>query len=347
MKNADRIIKSYEQKHLANIKLNQKRVKRAYNKAIDKIYAGLSLPKVKDKFEITKHPRILNIVNEVLAEWNEEFLTIMVNGTHEAWGLSDNKIVEILNQFTAGKVLAPKIREALYSRNTEALEAFLKRTSGKDGLNLSQRIWNYQNQFRAEIEQNLAIGIQEGTPAAKLATQQKQYLIEPDRLYRRVRDLDGKLVLSKAAKEYNPGRGIYRSSYKNAMRLARTETNMAYREADNTRYATSQILLGYEVRLSANHPRYDICDHLKGEYPKDFKFVGWHPQCMCYTVPKLPTAAEFDKFEDAVLSGDSYTIKGQIKNVPNDFTKYVQDNKKMLNNLKNKPYWLRDNKIKV
>src|SRR5690606_36428057 len=121
-----------------------------------------------------------------------------------------------------------------------------------------------------------------------LATQQKQYLIEPDRLYRRVRDLDGKLVLSKAAKEYNPGRGIYRSSYKNAMRLARTETNMAYREADNTRYATSQILLGYEVRLSANHPRYDICDHLKGEYPKDFKFVGWHPQCMCYTVPKLP-----------------------------------------------------------
>jgi len=345
MKNTDRINKSYEQKHLANVKRNQKRVKRTYNKAIDKIYAGLSLPKVKDNFDITKHPNLNKIVNEVLAEWNEEFLTIMVNGVHEAWGLSDNKVDEILGQYTAGRTMSPLIKESLFSRNEAALNAFLGRTSGKEGLNLSQRVWNYKNQFRAEIEQNLAIGIKEGTPAAKLATQQKQYLVEPDRLFRRVRDFEGKLVLSKAAKLYNPGQGIYRSSYKNALRVTRTEINMAYRSADNDRYARSQIVLGYEVRLSANHPKFDICDHLKGEYPKTFKFVGWHPNCLCYTVPKLPTASEYDKFEYALLEGKDYEIKGQIKNVPNSLTEYVDDNRSSLRNLKTVPYWIKENGI--
>lgn len=46
-----------------------------------------------------------------------------------------------------------------------------------------------------------------------------------ERLYRRVRGADGKLHLSKAAKAYHPSQGVYRSSYKNAMRLTRTECN--------------------------------------------------------------------------------------------------------------------------
>ncbi|WP_133583353.1 zeta toxin family protein [Sphingobacterium yanglingense] len=344
MKNTDKINKKYEQQHLDNIRRNQKRVKRAYNKAIDKIYAGLSLPKPSVAFDITKYPRINNIVNEVLAEWNEEFLTIMVNGVHEAWNLSETKLDEILGQYTAGRAMLPKIKEALNSKNQEALNAFLDRTSGPQGLDLSQRVWNYQNQFRSEIEKNMAIGIEQGVPAAKLASQQKQYLVEPDRLFRRVRDMEGNLVLSKAAKLYNPGQGVYRSSYKNALRFTRTETNLAYRSSDNDRYSRSQVILGYEVKLSARHPMFDICDHLKGEYPKTFKFVGWHPQCICYTVPKLPTASEYKKFEDAVLNGENYTFKDQVSQPPKGFGEYVKANSDRINNRKSLPYWIRDNK---
>ncbi|GGE14040.1 MULTISPECIES: hypothetical protein [Sphingobacterium] len=68
------------------------------------------------------------------------------------------------------------------------------------------------------------MGIKEGRSAAQMARDHKQYLAEPDRLFRRIRNFDGKLVLSKAAMEYNPGQVVYRSSYKNAMRLARAET---------------------------------------------------------------------------------------------------------------------------
>ncbi|MGA6117436.1 hypothetical protein [Sphingobacterium anhuiense] len=347
MKKTNSINKAYEQKHLANIRRNQNKVKKSYQKAINKIYAGLRLPKAKDSFNIERLPQLNNILNEVLAEWQDNFLTIMVNGVHEAWNLSDVKIDEILGQFTVGRAISPLIQEALFSRNAEALQSFLKRTSGKNGLGLSQRVWNYSNQFRYEIENNMAMGISEGKSAAEIARDQKKYLQEPDRLFRRIRDFNGNLVLSKAAKAYSPGQGVYRSSYKNALRLTRTETNIAYRSADNDRYSQSEVILGYEVQLSARHPTFDICDHLKGKYPKDFKFVGWHPQCICYTVPVLPSAAEYDKFEDALLSGGSYKMKGQIKNVPSELTKYVQDNSKMLKGLKSVPYWMRDNNIKV
>ena len=59
------------------------------------------------------------------------------------------------------------------------------------------------------------------------------YLRNPDKLFRRVRDKHGNLRLSKAAKAYHPGRGVYRSSYRNALRLTATENNMAYRTADH------------------------------------------------------------------------------------------------------------------
>lgn len=347
MKNTDRINQKYEQTHLRNIRRNQKRLAQAYEKAIKKIYAGLSLPKAKGDFSINKYPVIANRLNEVLGQWQEEILTILVNGVHEAWNLSDTKIDEILSQYTTGRILHAKIKEALFSRNQAALQAFLDRATGKDGLDLSQRVWNYHNQFRFEIENNLAIGIKEGTPAAKLATQQKQYLREPDRLFRRIRDYQGKLVLSKAAKEYHPGQGVYRSSYKNALRLTRTETNIAYRTADNSRYAGSQVILGYEVKLSARHPKFDICDHLKGKYPKDFKFIGWHPNCLCFSVPVLPSPAEYEKFEDAVLNGDTYQMKGQITDLPKEMTTYVKTNRASIKKMPKIPYWIRDNKIKI
>ena len=73
---------------------------------------------------------------------------------------------------------------------------------------------------------------------------------EPDRLYRRVRDKGGNLRLSKAAKMYHPGQGVYRSSAKNAQRLTRTEINMAYRESEYLRWQQLDFIVGIRVMLS-------------------------------------------------------------------------------------------------
>ena len=94
------------------------------------------------------------------------------------------------------------------------------------------------------------------------------------------------------------------------MRLARTETNMAYRTADQERWQRLDFVIGYRVVLSDNHPEPDICNDLsakrgekgnRGVYPKDFVFKGWHPQCRCYVVPILADDKEFDKIQELSL----------------------------------------------
>lgn len=350
MNNSERITRQYEQKHLRNIKGYQKRLHKVYLKAIDKIFAGASTAKmVGDTFNIDKNPVLKKLIDNVLTTFQQEVTTLMINGIDAEWDLAESKMDAVISSHLSKKKISETAKEALFSRRTEAKEAFKKRTTGKGGLGLSDRVWNYNNQFRSEIEQNLFVGISEGKSAAAMASDQKKYLKEPDKLFRRVKDADGKLQLSKAAKSYKPGQGVYRSSYKNAMRTTRTETNMAYRTADGDKYAKTKFILGFEVRLSANHPAFDICDHLKGKYPKDFKFVGWHPNCLCFSVPVLPSMEEYDKYEDALLAGkgDQFQFKNPIKNAPSNLTKYVNENRAMLKKLKSTPYWVTDNKIKV
>ena len=65
---------------------------------------------------------------------------------------------------------------------------------------------------------------------------------------------DGKLALSKNAKAFHPGQGVYRSSYKNAMRLTLTETNAAYRLADQDQWQRMDFVVSMRVHKSKNHP---------------------------------------------------------------------------------------------
>ena len=48
----------------------------------------------------------------------------------------------------------------------------------------------------------------------------------------------------------------------------------------------------YSTNGKALDAFFDICDELKGDYPKDFKFTGWHPHCRCYATPLLKTPEE-------------------------------------------------------
>jgi len=187
-----------------------------------------------------------------------------------------------------------------------------------------------------------------GVPCLKLFKKVKQYLQQPEKLFRRVRNEKGILCLSKAAKAYNPGQGIYRSSYKNAMRLTRTETNMAYRKADSLRWQQIDFILGIKIQLSGSHPEEDICDDLAGDYPKDFVFVGWHPQCLCYATSILPSQDEFIEMQKRKMAGDDtpYEFKGMIKDVPDNFKEWVRKNESRIEKARaqgTEPYFVRDN----
>ena len=95
-------------------------------------------------------------------------------------------------------------------------------------------------------------------------------------------------------KDYHPGQGVYRSSYKNALRLAATETNKAFRTADYERWQNMDFVTGIEVERSpSNHGLCPVCDAKAGQYSKDFKFTGWHPFCICISTPIMMEHEEF------------------------------------------------------
>lgn len=246
-----------------------------------------------------------------------------------AWGRAHDKDDE-LERLVRGSV-------ATGLRRDEALAAFIARRDS--GMSLSDRVWRSANQARQELEMAIDLGLREGQDAPALSRSVRAYLIEPERLFRRVRDVHGELHLSKRAEAYHPGRGVYRSSYKNALRLTATETNIAYRTADYERVQELDFVRGIRVNLSKNHtlngkPFHCICDEFAGDYPKDFKFVGWHPLCRCYTTTIL--AEDPDEPEKTPA----------VKVVPAGMRDWIATNSDKVKTLlaQGKPaYWLRDN----
>ena len=90
----------------------------------------------------------------------------------------------------------------------------------------------------------------------------------------------------------------------------------------------------------------DICDDLAGVYPKDFKFVGWHPYCRCYCIPKQASQEEFMEYQQRLLNGEdvsNYHFKGEVKDLPRNFKDWYTDNTDRIARAKSQPYFLRDN----
>jgi len=241
-----------------------------------RIGAGLQINPQKP-FSFDQFPQTKARVDKLFADMARDMNLVIEQGMREEWLQAAKKNDEFVNYIFRNSRVPREAIEKYFNRNLEGLAAFQKRKVR--GLGLSDRVWKYTRQFKNEIELGLDVGIGEGRSAQQISRDLRGYLQNPDKLFRRVRDKYGNLQLSKAAKAYHPGRGVYRSSYKNAMRLARTETNMAYRMSDHERWMQLDFVRGIEVRLSHSHPMPDICDDLKGFYPKNFIFRGWHAQC--------------------------------------------------------------------
>lgn len=279
-------------------------------------------------FTFDGYPLTKGRSDKLIRDLSKKILSEVQSSVSYAWGLSERKYDE-LEKSIKGK--------ASSFHQERALQAFLDRRDG--GLGLSDRVWRVTEQAKQEIEMALDLGLRKGQDAASLARTLQESLNEPSLLFRRVRDEHGELHLSSRAKAYHPGRGVYRSSYKNALRLTATETNIAYRTADYLRVQELDFVRGIRVNLSKNHtlngkPFHCICDEFAGDYPKDFKFTGWHPLCRCYTTTIL--SEDPDAPEDTPL----------VTEVPQGLRDWLDDNKDRVDRIfqnGNPAYWLRDN----
>lgn len=325
----------------------------------DKIFSFDQLPNLQAKAQ--------QIVNDLASKMT----AVIQHGSKESWLYACKKndafLAHIMDTAKIGKRQLKKMQD----KNLTALDAFQQRKVS--GMDLSQRVWRYAGETKNLIEMGLDVAIGDGKPAADLAKELKKYLKEPNMLFRRVRDKHGDLQLSKRAAAYHPGRGVYRSSYQNALRMTRTEINMAYRDSDRYRWNQLDFVVGYEVKLSNNHttkdphgfgtiPLHDICDELAGHYPKTFVFKGWHPNCRCYCVPILKDPKEFKSDQEKALhdafwgDDDDFDANGDyrkymdpnqsvnaVTDVPKAFKDWAKKNKERSKGWAKQPYFIRDN----
>ena len=317
-------------------------------------------------FSFDDYPQTKDRLNKLLQGLNKKLQASIVNGIRSGWTLSNNKNNELSRQVFGDNVgkLSQQAYRRYFSTNDDARKAFEERKT--NGLKISDRVWNYTTGFKDEIELGLDVSIRNGMSADDMTKELRQYLKYPDKLFRRVRDEHGNLQLSKAAAAFHPGQGVYRSSYKNARRLAATETNMAYRTSDHLRWQQADYVVGIRVVLSNNHTllgrdgkphRFtDICDELsapldftpeemKGLYPKDFKFVGWHPHCRCHALSVLKTPEEMKEDTKRILAGEETTNESvnKVTDVPQEFKSWLTDNAERSKRVYSTPYFVTDN----
>ena len=301
-------------------------------------------------FNFDNFPELRNRLNSIFNDYYTNSLLCYKSGITDGVALAYSHDNADLGGFS---VLSDK---ALDTARNVAAEAFIaSRLNTTKGLNLTQRIWNYCQQTKAEFEMAMsnviADGIKGGTSAEDIGRQIRQYLNVPDMMYRRYhtvkvlangqkkdvvtwrrkRIIDGKVRFVEEPLE-KVGTGVYRSSRMNALRVARTEINAAYHTARNGRWANEPFVIGQHIHLSPQHDQEkeaDICDELEGYYPKGFMCNGWHPLCRCTSDPVMIYGEEKEQFYKRLYAGEdmsNYVSPNCIKDVPDQFKRYVEDN---------------------
>lgn len=259
-----------------------------------------------------------------------EMQTLIYSGTSVEWKNSNifqDLVANKALKYYRAQVSGERFKH-YFDSNSDQLKAFQAR---KDkGLNLSTKLWKQADIYKESLEATISTAIEKGMSATTLSKRISRYL------------KDWPSLQADYQERYAKATRCHDCEY-NSIRLARNEISMAYRTAEQLRWQKFDFILGYKIKLSDSHPRYDICDDLAGDYPKDFKFRGWHPNCLCFTVPIVMSEEEYwsDNREDS---------PNNVIAPPDNFSKWVYDNSIKIQEAETRntlPYWIKDNKALI
>lgn len=298
-------------------------------------------------FNFDNFPQLKARLNDIFNDYYQNSLLCYKSGITDGVALAYNHDEMVIGGYS---VLTDKaIRVA---RDTAAATFIANRLKTKNGLNLSQIIWNYCQQTKSEFEMamsnTIADGIKKGSSAEEVGKSIRKYLNDPDMMYRRYhtikvqkngkkkdvvtwrrrRIIDGKVRFIEEPLE-KVGMGVYRSARKNALRVARTEINSAYHKARNERWQNEPFVIGQYIHVSPQHNIDDICNDLEGRYPKDYVWISWHPQCICTSDPITIQGEEKKEFYKRLMAGEdmsNYVSPFAVLTMPEKYNQYIKDN---------------------
>lgn len=333
----------------------------AYNRRLGMLYSGyvkklLSLGYNEDVlesdalFNFDNFPLLKARLEDIFNDYFQNSILCYKSGITDGVSLAYTHDGDALGQFS---VLSDKALQT--ARKTAAATFIANRFNAKNGLNLAQSVWNYCQQTKSEFEMAMsnviADGLEKGTSAEEVGKRLRQYLNNPDMMYRRYhtvkvlkngqkkdvvtwrrkRIIDGRVRFVEEPLE-RVGQGVYRSARKNALRVARTEINAAYHKARNERWKNEPFVIGQHIHISPQHDPEedaDICDELEGYYPKDFDWDSWHAQCMCTSDPVMISGEERKQFYKRLAKGEdmtNYISPNRVKDVPDQYKRYIEAN---------------------
>lgn len=298
-------------------------------------------------FNFDNFPQLKARLNDIFNDYYQNSLLCYKSGITDGVALAYNHDEMVIGGYS---VLTDKaIRVA---RDTAAATFIANRLKTKNGLNLSQIIWNYCQQTKSEFEMamsnTIADGIKKGSSAEEIGKSIRRYLNDPDMMYRRYhtikvqkngkkkdvvtwrrrRIIDGKVRFIEEPLE-KVGMGVYRSARKNALRVARTEINSAYHKARNERWQNEPFVIGQYIHVSPQHNIDDICNDLEGRYPKDFDWRSWHSNCICTSDPITIQGEEKKEFYKRLMAGEdmsNYVSPFAVLTMPEKYNQYIKDN---------------------
>lgn len=137
------------------------------------------------------------------------------------------------------------------------------------GQTFSERVVDLSMRAEMDMRRTIANGIAAGRSPMNIANDIRKYVAPYNH------EVDA-----------SPGPGVYKNPFRNAMRIARTETNRAYGMASAQFAKGKAWIKGIQITLSPAHEDEDVCDDWAGKVvsPEEFEeLVPFHPHCMCYS----------------------------------------------------------------
>ena len=151
----------------------------------------------------------------------------------------------------------------------DALDAVSRWNLSQDGLSLSDRVWDVSYSAQKTLWRALMDALAKGTSAADLSRTVRNLLVMPDTL------------TGDTLKNYHPGVGVYKSAYKNALRLTATELNTAFVQGTYAYGDSKDWIDGYIWRIGNVNACEECLPHNGEFFPKDDPpEIPAHPWCL-------------------------------------------------------------------
>lgn len=338
---------SLAKSHQQRVERYLKEIKKRFDNAT-KSYVALSIDvgyKGDGVFSFSDYPQIGKQVSRITDGLDEGINSIITGAAAAEWSQGEKYVNDLIQKVSISQGQSSTLMAlALAKKNDSAAKAFIKRDLGSTSVMQKVRTIAY----RHKIETEIALSISNGRSAEETAKLVMKYINNRQELFKTFKSQHGSPRLSRATKHYYSSVGPTNGSYYDALRLVRTEVNMAFRNAEIESFRDKDWIVGYHVHRSAIPYDCDVCDALVGDYPKWFNYSGGHPNCRCYITAITYTEDEMEEY----FANGMKPIKSvnEVNELPEGLSNWIGANAQRIAKAEARgtlPYFISDNKHAV